>query len=92
MQLCSIHNHETIPPHPARSFNSARRSFQRSIGDASLDLEAESSHAGLVLLNCGLAFLRWVIGFGEEHAVVASGLFGLAYAAGLVNVSIGVER
>lgn len=48
-----------------------------------LDLEAVPSHARLVLLNCGLAFLLGVVGLREQHAVVAGGLLGLADAAGL---------
>jgi hypothetical protein len=54
-----------------------------SIKGHSLDLEAKSSHAGLVLFNGGLALLLGVIGLREQHAVVAGGLFGLADAAGL---------
>lgn len=49
----------------------------------SLDLEAVASHAGLVLLDQGLALLCGVVGLGEEHAVIAGGLFGLANAAWL---------
>lgn len=52
----------------------------------SLDLEAESSHARLVLLNGGLALLLGVIGLGEQHAVVAGSLFGLADATGLMRI------
>lgn len=50
---------------------------------SSLDLEAKSSHASLVLLDRGLALLLGVFGLGEEHAVIASGLLGFADAAGL---------
>lgn len=48
-----------------------------------LDLKAEAGHAGLVLLDHRLALLRWVIGLGEQHAVIAGGLLVLANAAGL---------
>lgn len=48
-----------------------------------LDLEAKAGHTALVLLNCGLALLRGIIGLGEKHAVIAGGLLGLANAAGL---------
>ena len=50
---------------------------------SSLNLEAKSSHASLVLLDRGLALLLRVLGLGEEHAVVASSLLGFANAAGL---------
>jgi hypothetical protein len=53
------------------------------VRDRALDLEAKSSHARLVLLDRGLALLLRVVGLGEEHAVVASGLLGFADAAGL---------
>jgi hypothetical protein len=55
----------------------------RTLNRIKLDLETESSHASFVLLNCGLALLFGVIGLGEEHAVIASGLLGFADAAGL---------
>jgi hypothetical protein len=49
-----------------------------------LDLESISGHTGLVLLYQGLAVcLRGIIGFGEEHAVVAGGLFFFADTAWL---------
>jgi hypothetical protein len=51
--------------------------------DSSLNLEPVSSHAGLVLLDQGLALLSRVIGFREQHAVIPGGLLGLADAAGL---------
>lgn len=50
---------------------------------SSLDLEAKSGHASLVLLDRGLALLFRVIGLREKHAVIASGLLGFADAAGL---------
>lgn len=50
---------------------------------SSLDLEAKSGHASLVLLNGGLALLLRVVGLGEKHAVITSGLLGFADAAGL---------
>lgn len=50
---------------------------------SSLDLETKSGHASLVLLNGGLALLLRVVGLGEKHAVIASGLLGFADAAGL---------
>jgi hypothetical protein len=49
----------------------------------SLDLEAKSGHASLVLLDRGLALLFRVFGLGEKHAVIASGLLGLTDTAGL---------
>lgn len=48
-----------------------------------LDLEAESSHAGLVLVDGGLAFLRRIVGLRKQHAVIPGCLLGLADAAGL---------
>lgn len=54
-----------------------------SIDSTSLNLESVSSHAGLVLLDQGLALLRGVIGFREQHAVIPGGLLGLTDAAGL---------
>jgi hypothetical protein len=51
----------------------------------SLDLETIAGHAGLILLNQGFAFLRRIIGFGEEHAIVSRCLFGFAYAAWLIE-------
>lgn len=69
------------------------RSCQTIITNPGLNLEPEPSHAGLVLVNGGLAFLRRVFGLGEEHAVVAGGLFGFAHAAGLYidcNISVKV--
>ena len=58
----------------------------RSVDTTSLNLEPVSSHAGLVLLDQGLALLSRVIGFREQHAVIPVGLFGLADAAGLEMV------
>lgn len=49
----------------------------------SLDLEAIAEHAGLVLLDHGLALLGGIIGLGEKHAVIAGGLLVFADAAGL---------
>lgn len=43
-----------------------------------------AGHAGLVLLDEGLAIGGRVVGFGEEHALVALGLFFLAHATGLI--------
>ena len=48
-----------------------------------LDLEAEASHAGAVLVYRGHAVLLGVVGLGEKHAVVTLGLLLLAHAAGL---------
>lgn len=53
------------------------------IDSTTLNLEPVSSHAGLVLLDQGLALLSRVIGFREQHAVIPGRLFGLADAAGL---------
>lgn len=53
-----------------------------------LNLETKSRHTGLVLVDSGLAFLLGVIGSREEHAVVASGLFGFADAARLIEFVI----
>jgi hypothetical protein len=44
---------------------------------------AEPSHAALVLFNQGLAVGGWVVGLGEEHALVALRLFFLAHTARL---------
>ena len=58
-----------------------------------LNLESKPSHAGLVLLNGGFAFLRRVFGLREEHAVVAGSLFGFAHTAGLyINYNISVKK
>jgi hypothetical protein len=49
-----------------------------------LDLKSISSHTSLVLLHQRLAVgLCRIIGFGEEHAVVAGGFFFFADAAWL---------
>lgn len=48
-----------------------------------LDLETKAGHAGLILIDGRLTLFGGVIGLGEEHAVVASGLLILADAAGL---------
>lgn len=48
-----------------------------------LDLEAETSHAGAVLVYRRHAVLLGVIGLGEKHAIIALGLLFLAHAAGL---------
>ena len=49
-----------------------------------LELEAEASHAALVLVDGGLAVGGRVGGLGEQHALVALRLFVLAHAAGLL--------
>lgn len=57
--------------------------------EAILDLVAEASHAGLVLVDEGNAVGGRVFGVGEQHALVAFGLFLLAYTARLdVTVNI----
>ena len=48
-----------------------------------LNLEPKPSHTALILVDGRLALLRRVLRLGEEHTVVAGGLFGLADAAGL---------
>ena len=58
----------------------ARVLVRRSV----LDLEAETSHAGAVLVYRRGAVLLGVVGLGEKHAVVALGLLFLAHAAGLL--------
>lgn len=57
--------------------------WRSSIKDQSLDLEAKSGHADLVLFDCGFALLLGVFGLREEHAVIASSLLGFADTAGL---------
>ena len=54
-----------------------------TLSQATSDLESEPSHAELVLVYCRLAGLLGIGGGREEHALVALGLFVLAYAAGL---------
>lgn len=48
-----------------------------------LNLEPESSHTRLILLDGRLALLGRVIGLSKQHAVVPGSLFGYANAAGL---------
>ena len=50
-----------------------------------LDLEPEPGHAAAVQVDGRLAVLLGVGGVGEEHALVALGLFVLAHAAGLLG-------
>lgn len=51
-----------------------------------LDLKSIPSHTSLVLLHQRLAVrLRGIIGFGEEHAVIARGFLFFADAAGLFH-------
>ena len=47
------------------------------------DLEPIARHTRLVLLHQILTFGLWIIGFGEQHALVAGGFLVLAYAAWL---------
>lgn len=54
-----------------------------------LHLEAETGHAGAVLVDCGFAVGGRVGGAGEEHALVALGLFLCADTARLLRVSSG---
>lgn len=48
-----------------------------------LDLEAETSHAGTVLVYRRYTVFLGIIGLGEKHAIIALGLLFLAHAAGL---------
>ena len=59
-----------------------------SIDVIALDLVSEAEHAGLVLRDKRLAVGLGVLGVGEEHALVALGLFVLANAAGLSQWSV----
>ncbi|KAH8165186.1 hypothetical protein CIB48_g3044 [Xylaria polymorpha] len=52
-----------------------------------LDLEAESGHAGLVLVDDGLAIARGIVRLREEHAVVSTRLLVFAHTAWLHNES-----
>ena len=52
-----------------------------------LDLEPEPGHAAAVQVDGRLAVLLGVGGVGEEHALVALGLFVLAHAARLLGPS-----
>lgn len=79
----SPNNHQQTGCHGDQTKRDCCRLHLTIITNPSLNPESEPSHAGLVLVNGGLAFLRRVFGLGEEHAVVAGGLFGFAHAAGL---------
>lgn len=48
-----------------------------------LNLETITEHAALILVDQGLTLLGGIVGFGEEHAVVASGFLIFADAARL---------
>lgn len=60
-----------------------RRDSDLLQASATLNLVSKAEHAALVLVDEGHAVLRRVLGVGEEHALVALGLFFLADAAGL---------
>ena len=57
-----------------------------------LDRVAVPGHAALILVDEGLAVVGRVGGLGEEHALVALGLFFLAHAARLERVSMSASR
>lgn len=58
--------------------------FSFRLPQAGLDFESIPGHTSLVLFYQRLAVrLRGIIGFGKEHAVVASGFFFFADAAWL---------
>lgn len=60
--------------------------FSFRLLQAGLDLESIPGHTSLVLFYQRLAVrLRGIIGFGEEHAVVAGGFFFFADAAWLLT-------
>jgi len=48
-----------------------------------LDLEPESCHAALILLDRALAVLLRIVALRKQHALVATGLLVLAHAARL---------
>lgn len=45
--------------------------------------KSKVTHTAAILLDHGIALLRWVGALGEEHAFVSSGFFVFAHAAGL---------
>lgn len=54
------------------------------------NLEPKTRHAGLILVDCGLAFLCRIVRFREQHAVIAGRLFGFTDAAGLYALSLAI--
>lgn len=73
-----------VYPRPSTSFiQGGLVCFRRELYSVSVP-----SHAALVLLNEGLAVGGRVIGFGEEHALVALGLFFLAHTTRLEGSDI----
>lgn len=61
-------------------------------GIASLNFKSIPSHARLVLVDQRLALLGGIVGFGEQHAVISGGLFGLADTARLLLLDRGSEQ
>lgn len=50
-----------------------------------LNLEPKTRHAGLILVDCRLTLLCWIIRFREQHAFIAGRFFGFTDAAGLYD-------
>lgn len=70
-----------FPPLPFRT-----ESYILSVQWADLDLEPIPGHTSFVLLYQRLAVrLRGIVGFGEEHAVIAGGFLFFADAAWLFD-------
>lgn len=48
--------------------------------------KAKATHTAAILLDHGIALLRWIGALGEEHAFVSSGFFVFTHATGLFVV------
>ena len=59
---------------------------------ACLNFKPIPSHARLVLVDQRLAILGGIVRFGEQHAVISGGLFGLADATRLLLLDRGSNQ
>lgn len=89
MWAAALFSHRTIRGRPSQSCFCTPSLFFFLVFSSlpRLHLEAEAGHAGAVLVDGGFAVGGRVGGVGEEHALVALGLFLCANAAGLECVS-----
>jgi hypothetical protein len=76
---------QVIPFHAMQDLAMTQQWYDQMIAlrRPSWDYEAISCHTALVLRHYRLALLLWVVGGGEQHALVALGLFFVTDAAGL---------
>lgn len=62
-----------------QNFFPLRNSFPGSLSNS----KAKTTHTATILLNHGIALLRWIGALGVEHAFVPSGFLVFAHAARL---------